>query len=826
MPAGNAPSSEVSILRDLARDASFAVRQFARARAFAAGIALSLAFGIGATATVYSWMQGMLLDPLPGVRDFDRLITARPIVTQGFGISLDEYHEWRDQARAVDGYAAASLSLFAVESGASSTSEDRRPHYGMFVSSNYFDVLGVPATHGRGFVPDDDAEGARPVAVLSDAVWRGQFGAARDIVGRTIRVNGRPVEVIGITPPHFGGHFAIAQFGIWVPIATRPHFIPSEANTWRRRDARWLDVLGRLRPGVSLGEAHAEIEAIAARQASSFAENRGRTAQATPLDIGTARLLRPLFAALWAVTILVLLLICANVANLLLTRAAARRRELGVRVSLGASRSRLVRQLLTESAILAVLGAVVGVLLAAGGDRLLAQMIPTTSLVMGVHSEVDLGFLAFVIAITAASTLVFGLAPALVATRLDVSETLRNGSGGSSVRGGALRHALVVTQFAFALAILVCTAVFLRRDRNVQAMDLGFRDGGQVLLLQTEMSLAGYETSVRWSAAIDLALERMADVPGVRRAALASFVPLGLTGYTRRPVVVPSVPHDPLAPDRVLVNAVGPGYFELMGIPLTLGRDFDALDTPERPTVVIVNRAFAEKYFDGQVPLGRQFTLAGRAVRVVGVATNGRYDYRDIDDANRPLVYTAWHQSPSAFVTIHLRTDGNPLAHAGALRQALATVDPKIPLLDPITLKQHADVPFALSRSSFRVLGVLGAVALILATMGLFSVVSYAVTLRNREIGIRLALGASAGTIVASVLRDALRLTAYGTVTGVVGALALSTLMRSLVPQLPIAEVIEYAAPALVLALCAMAAGLNPARRAASVDPVRTIRSE
>jgi predicted permease len=406
------------------------------------------------------------------------------------------------------------------------------------------------------------------------------------------------------------------------------------------------------------------------------------------------------------------------------------------------------------------------------------------------------------------------------------AETLKNGGGGGSARGGGLRSTLVVAQFALALSILVGAALFLRRDRAVHSMDLGYRGGEQVLLVQTEMSLAGYADAARWGRTIESAAERIAAQPGVRSVALGSFVPLSVVGYARRTVTIPGYLPEPGAADRILVNGVGEGYFAVLGIPLLQGRGFTGHDTPEQPGVVVVNQGFAERYYGAAAALGRRFTLGDREVTIVGVARNGRYDYRDIDNASMPLVYYAWHQAPSSFVTIHIRADGDPLALVPQVRAQILAADPAIALLPPVTLREAASVPFAVARSALTILTALGAVALLLASMGLFSVVSYGVSLRTRELGIRLALGATGSAIATLVLRGALRLVAAGTVLGIVAAMALAAALRSGMTFLPDARVVEYALPALLLGSSAIAAGLLPARRAARVDPARTLRTD
>jgi predicted permease len=814
-----------TLLDSVAQDLTFALRQFQRAPLVTAGILLSLGFGIGASATVYSWMSSIVLRPLPGVHDANRLITVRPERRNGFGISTLEYEEWRGQSRTVSGLAAIGLGLFAVDANGTASSNNGEPTYGSFVSANYFDVLGVSAARGRTFTASDDVEGAVPVAVLSHTAWQTRFNADPDIVGRVIRINGQRVTVIGIAPPRFGGSMAVARFDLWIPLSTRPILLPSERTVWRLRDWRWLDVIGRLRPGTTLTQAHLEFQEIARRQAAAFPENAGRGARAIPLDIGSANQLQPLLVALVAATVLVILLICSNIANLLLTRATARERELAMRVSLGASRHRIVRQLLTESALLAVIGGLLGIGVARLGSMSVRFLLPQTSVGLNVATQMDARFVAYVLAVTGLCVMAFGLAPALFASRVQLVETLKNASGGSSRRGSGMRDSLVVAQFVLALSVLVCTAVMLRRDRDVHSMDLGFRKGDHVLLMQTEMSLAGYGDPRLWRESIERVRDNVGQIRGVRSVALGSFAPLGLIGYFRRAVVVPGRPVDPGATDRVLVNGVDSGYFNLMGIEILEGRGFNAADMPDSPAVVVVNRAFAGQYLGAQSPLGQSFTLGGRTVTIVGVVQNGRYDYREIDNATMPMVYFPWGQSPTGLVSLHVRVDGDPAQFIRVVSTAIRETDPSIALLPPVTLLQNASVPFSIARSSLKVLSVLGTAALILASMGLFSVLSYSVSLRTREIGIRLAVGATQRRVIRLVLGGAVRLTAFGLALGIPTAIGLAGLLRSRVPVLP-SPLTEFALPVFVLISSALLAGLIPARRAALVDPSRTLRTE
>jgi len=814
--------------RTVGRDLVFAARQAKRAPFFSLGIVLSLGFGIGASATVYSWMQGFVLRPLPAVRDVGSLASVFPDRNHAFGTSLPEFREWAAQSKTASALTATSFGLFAINPKPAGDNARAVPMYGMFVAANYFDVLGVAARHGRTFTPRDDEPGAEPVAVISDHAWRIQLGGDPAAVGRTLRINNRPARIVGVAPPNFGGNLAAARFDVFVPLATRPYFVPSDADRWNRRDWRWLDVIARLNPGVTIAQADQDFKAIAARQAATFPDNAGRSNRTVPLDVGSANQLEPLFVAFSAITLLVVLLICSNVSNLLLTRAAARERELAVRLSLGAGRARIVAQLMTESLGLALAGAVLGLLMVAtmGGNGGLGQLIPAhTSVGIVAQSEMDWRFVAVLIGVTGGCVLTFGLAPALIGSRVPVLEALKNGARGTGESRSRLRTVLVVTQFAFALATLVSSALFFKRDRDVRRMDLGFNPE-HVLLVQSEISLAAHDDMSRWGKTLDDMVDRARGIPGVQAAAVASFVPLGIVGFWRNSVRVPGHATSTGPAELTRVNSVGPGYFDVMGIRIVAGRPITDEDRPGRPLAAVVNEGFARKYFGEAPAVGRTFTLDDREHVIVGVAANIRFDYRAIEDAEQPMVYFAWRQTPLPVATLHVRTQGDPMAVSAAVREVINAVDPTLPTLPAISLVDYTAVPFAISRSILEVAGTLSTVALILATMGLFSVISYGVSLRTREIGIRMALGASERSVIFMFLGNAARLIAYGTLAGIMASVVLTVSMRSALPLLPHGTLAEFLGPTVTLAASAFAAGLIPSRRAAAIDPARTLRAE
>jgi predicted permease len=808
------------------RDLVFGARQFKRSPALAVGIILSLGFGIGASGTVFSWMEGTVLRPLPAVHDVDRLITVRPELRNGFSISAPELDEWRSQMQTVTDLAGVSLDVFGIRTDIDAPSAATEPLYGMYVSTSYFQILGVRPVLGRAFVADDDSPDAPVVAVLSHAAWTRHFGGAPSVIGRTIRVNGELARIVGIAPRTFGGNLSVAALDIWIPLHGKEKLHATSASIWHTRDARWLDVVGRLRDGVTLAQADAEIRAIASRQAATFVENRGRGAHAIPLDMGEATTLMPLFVALMIVMAFVVLLICANIANLLLARSSARTREMAVRISLGASRGRLVRQLLSESAILAVLGGALGFGLALLGNRSLWLFVPSVSIPLRPQWELNARFLETVVGIAVACVVAFGLAPALVGSRFDVVIALKGGSQRGDSAKGRLRGNLVIAQFVLALSALMCSTMFLRFHRNVSSIDVGYRDGQHVLLMRANMAIAGHRDAREWQQALDRGVEKVAAVPGIESAAIATFIPLGLGGYIRQQLDIAGRNRPPGEEDRVLSSGVTPGYFELMRIPIVRGRAISKDDNLARPHVVVINEAFASRYLAGTVAVGRTIRLGGVEHTIVGMTANGHYDYRNVEDGNIPIVYYSLEQQPSPYVTLHVRTRAQPLSMVPAVRSAVLSADSTLAVFSPSTLVEESSIAFSITRSAASILSILAGAALLLASMGLFSVVSYSVALRTHEIGIRMALGATRAMVVQIFVVQTSRLMLYGAGVGLAVAGAFSLLLRSRIARLPASSLTDFAVPIILLALSALVATLVPARTAAAIDPARTLRAE
>jgi predicted permease len=808
------------------QDIRFAFRMLRKHPGITLVAALSLGLGIGANTTIFSWMEGFVLRPLPLVQAPEQLVALNTRMPGGaeWSVSYPSYAEWREEARTVDGIIATSMMQFSLRSESDGTAQ---PAWGMFVSANYFDVLGIRPLLGRTFLPAEDSiPNGAPVTVLSYGLWQRAFGGDPGIVGQQVLLNNQPFTVVGVAPRSFGGTWVGLSFDLWVPMMMQPALSPG-ASLLERRGTRWLEVFARLKPGITVAQARTELSAIQERIGEVHATDRGTGVAVKPFDQQGAQFwLRPVFVALLAVTGLVLLIACANIANLLLARAATRRREVGVRVALGASRGRLVRQLLTESVILALLGGTIGVLLALWARPWIGALIPATQ--FPVDASMYAGSLngrviVFTAVATGVAAVLFGLVPALRASRQALMPALKEG-GARGVARSRLGGGLVVAQIALTLVALVCSGLFIRSLGAMRNVDLGFRDPAHVLLVSTDLHLAGY-TQATGEPFVDRLLERVRSLPGVSAAGMASAVPLGFGGFSSN-----SVRPEGYAPRRdenmsVLFNIVTPEYFRTMRIPVVSGRDFTDTDRDGSLPVAIVNEAFAQRYWPGEDAIGKRFDGGGgRLLSIVGVVKNGKYE--KVDDPPRPYMYFPFAQWYSSNLTLHVRTTGDPNALVATLRRAFEALDPGLPFLQPRTMAEHMGASMMGQRMGALLLSILGAVALALAVVGLYGVMSYAVSQRTRELGIRLALGAGNREILRLVLRDGMRLAALGIAIGVVVAFAGGRLLASQLFGVSAADPITFSLIALILASVALAASYIPARRATKVDPMLALRSD
>jgi len=793
---------------------------------------LTLALGIGANTTVFSWMEGLILNPFPAVRDPSRLVSVKITTSAGMNgsMSYPEFAALRANARSVENLSAYQFYQFGLQDDARASSAE--PVWGVFASTDYFAALGVRPVLGRTFLPSDSVAGADPIVVLGNSLWRHRFASDPAVIGRRVRLNGHDATVVGVASPNFAGSFAGFDFDLWVPLSTYA-LLGDNADKLKTPNSWWLTVFARLKPGVSLEQARAELGVVGRQVAREYPDLGAKGATALPFEGGGARaMLRPMFTALLGVTSLVLLIVCANLGNLLIGRAAARRREIGVRAALGASRGRLTRQLFIECLVLAVPGAVLGVVIAAWGRSALGALMPATGFPLALDTPIDLRVLSFVVVLTVTAVLLFGLAPALRASRVDLAPVLKNGTPGAGLSRSRLRGALVVAQLALSLVAVVSAALFVRTLHALDRIDPGFHDGEHVLLVSTDFGFAGIRDAGVMRTTVDRLVERTAALPGVTAVAVADHVPMGLDSGDEWSVSVPG--YTPRKDESMSVGAtsITPSYFDVMRIPILRGRAIAASDPIEGSArAVVVNESFVTRFLAGREPIGASVLIgSGRQPAViVGVAHNvvrGFDNISGLSGAPDPAFYAAYAGSPVRGITLHVRTSGEPFALLPSVRRTIADVAPALPTLAPETVAEHAQGAFFLQRLGATVLGSLAGVALLLAALGLYGVTAHSVTERTHEVGVRVALGATARQVIETFLREGLRLTAFGLVIGALVALAVGQLLASQLYGVRGGDPLVLTGTALLLAVVSLIASYLPARRATRVDPIIALRAD
>ncbi len=808
-------------METLLQDLRFGLRGLRKNPGLTLIAALSLGLGIGANTTVFTWMQSLVLRPLPAVAGYDRLVGLHTRAPGGgtWSVSYPDFRDWRAQSRTMD-VAAFDFIQLGMRVGGAATERV----WGELCSDNYFDILGVAPVLGRTFLRGEE-ERAAQVAVLGYAFWQRRFSADSSVVGRSVVLNGQSFTIVGVASPRFGGPVVGLRFDMFIPITTRTALLPY-GDRWRtQRQYQTFDAIGRLRAGVTFEQARQEIDALgkAAGIAGGVARHQGVVAKRLG-DEGAASWLRPVFGALLAVTGIVLLIACANVANLLLARAASRRREVGIRLAVSASRARLVRQLLTESLALALLSGVIGVVVALWARDLMMVMLPAAPFPIGLEFRVDGVVLGFALGVTLLTALLFGLAPALQASNPELVPTLKDDIGAGHPKRARLQSTLVVVQVALSLVSLVCAGLFLRSLLNARTVDTGFRDPERVLLVSTDLTLAGVRGDSATTNLTQRLLERVRAVPGVEAAAAAEMVPLGFGGNSSSGATIDG--YEPRANENMSIHrtAVTSDYFRAMGIPIMRGRPIGAEDAGG-PLSVVVNQTFARRYWPGLDPIGRRIDQGNGWMTVVGVAKDGKY--AQLSEDPQALIYQPMGYTFAASdFTIHVRTSGDPLALAPALRRAFEATSADLPFLDVRTMAQHMQAAVFAQRIGAYMLAGFGCIALLLSGIGIYGVLSYGVTQRTREIGVRVALGAGQRSVVGLVVGRAMRLVAVGLGIGLVAALAAGQLLRTQLFGISPRDPLTFASIALVLGAVALLASWVPARRAARVDPMVALRSE
>ena len=821
----------------MTQDLRHAFRALARMPVLATVIVLSLAVGIGVNTSLFAIVDAALFRPLPVSRP-DRLVNVYTSQSDGDQYGTSSYPDYLDlkaQNAVFSDMLAYSLSLDAVSAG-----DHSRLAVGEVVSGNYFAVLGLHAQAGRLLTPDDDRPGAPRVAVISDALWIRDYASTPSLAGRTIRIHGETYDVVGVAPRGYTGAFPLLSAEVWTPMAHVADVspggiidtVPSPGGTGPldRRGYRWLFLKGRLKDDVTGEQAATNLAVVGDRLKIAYSKtNDGRRTSALPADSvrilpQADRVLVPIAIGLMVVVGLVLLTACANVASMLLARASSRQREIAIRLAIGASRGRLIQQLLTESTVLAGLGAAAGVVVATALTRAAAAMPLPIPVPLTTTIHVDGRVLFFTIVASMIAGLFAGLAPALQSTRADLVRGLKADATTAAGRRWTLRDGLVMLQVAITMILVVGAGLLTRSLLAAERLPLGF-DTGRIALVSTGMDMIGYDDA-RSRTFYDRALTAVRALPGVEAACLVTRTPMSIN-YNRNTIFPPALQQPGAKGLSIDVTTVSPEYFGVIGVPILRGRNFSSADRPDSPRVAVVNEAFGRVIFPGEDPLGRHFrqtTFDGRDVEIVGVVPD--YKVNTLGEGTTPYIHFAYSQAPGPDEAIMARTAGDPAPLVPQMRRALTTLEPNTVFIDSQTMATQVGVTLLPARFGAIAVGGVGLVAMLLAAIGLYGVIAYSVARRTRDIGIRMALGAGRGSVVGLVLRHGLTLSIGGALVGAgfafVGARALSGALYGIGALDPLTWTAAFA---LVFAVTLLANAV-PARRAALLDPTRALRAD
>ncbi len=807
------------------QDLRFGLRILRRSPGFSVLAILCLTLGIGANAAVFSWVEGILFRPYPAVAHQERLLalagTARG-ETGATALSWPDFLDLQRNCTLFDTFFVSKITGTTLSIG------DRAERtIGSIVSANYFDAIGVHPMLGRGFEAGEDAgRSAHPVAVISYQLWQGRFKGDPQIVGKTQRLNGVVHTIVGVAPEGFYGTFVGWGMQFWVPASMEDIF---EAGGYKLEDraARWVEAYVRLKPGVTREQGQAEISAAAKRLENDYPDtNRGRSVQLWPLwrtPFNNAGTMLPTLEIMLGVVFFVLLIASANVGNLLLVRSFARRHEMTVRLAIGAGRGRLLRQLLTEGVILSAFGAVGGLLVAYWCRHALVLLFPARAgVAMHLPGEIDWRVLAVSAGVCLIATLVVGLVPALQSGKIDLAAALKADSAGVvGIRGRAwVRSGLVVVQVSLSFILLVGAGLLLQSLLKIRTSSPGFSTHG-VIHTSVDLVSAGYDPQ-RARNFQDELLERVKGLPGVESATFARLMPLDYGTYSSSPIAVDGYVAPPEELPTVEYNEVGEEYLATMGIPLVAGREFTRADDEGSALVAVVNETMAGQYWRGKNPIGERVQVKGRWMQVVGVAKDSKYE--SVREAAKPFFYVPWRQNLSVGPGLYVRTPLSPETMAVGLAREVHALDGNLAPYEAITLQEQVDRSTAPQKVAVTLVGVLGGLALLLAAIGLYGVMSYAVSQSSRELGLRMALGAEASNLWRLVMSRGLALTAGGVLLGAVAALALTRLLGNYLFKVSPRDPLAFGAAFAVMTIAALAASFLPAWRATRTDPARVLR--
>lgn len=805
----------------LLHDVRFGLRQLRKSPAFTIAAVLTLALGVGANVTVFTWLNALMFNPLPGV-EASSLVTVRWKSPEGNSTSFSwpDYLDYRQRSTSVESLTVGRMAAFSLGEG----SEAARI-WGMLTAANYFHTMGVHAELGRTFTAEEDqGAGAHPVVVLSHGLWQSRFGSDPGIVGRQIQLNKQAFTVIGVAQAPFQGSTLGLRLQMWVP-AVMQQAILSGSGTLDSRGSHWLEGWARLKPGVDRRKVEAELSGISAQLSREFSQSeRYPRAITTPVwREGGGQLLAPIMILLMGVVGVVLLIVCANISNLLLGRAAGRRREIAVRLALGVGRARLIRQLMTESALLAVFGCAAALAVIPLTQGLLQRFIPSTDLPVSLALQADSTVALFAFGLSIFATLLFGLLPALRASRPDMIDALKDDGGGAlGQRKSWLRNSLVVAQVSLSLTLLIAAGLLLKSLSRAQNADPGF-DPRNVLVAGVDFLPNGYDAA-RGRIALGQMTEKIAALPGVAAVSTIRRVPLGIGGTSSTSFEAEGYV---AAKDEELMtytHVIGPDYFHTMNTQLVAGREFTPADTTTSEKVVVVNGTFASRFFSKTGAVGRHVQTNRESWRVVGVAKDSKF--QSLNEPSTPAVYFPVSQFFASETNFLVRANGDPAGLSRSVEEAIHGVDGALPVYGVRTLQDSIGVAYVGQRVGGSLLGFFGALALCLAAVGIYGVLAYGVSQRSREIGIRMALGANRGDVFRLILGQGFYLALAGLAIGLGLALATTRLMTTLLFGVSPTDLPTIAGVSALLLAVVTAASYFPARRATRIDPITAIRYE
>ena len=816
-------------METLIQDIRYGIRQLRKSPGFAAVAILTIAVGIGASTTIFSWIRSVLLNPLPGTGAPGQVVALEMVTPSGewTPTSYLDFRDFRDHSKLLE-----SMTVTCPMDLAVGNEREVQRTWGELVSGNYFDVLRVQPELGRFFskAESGDEQNAHAVVIISDSLWKNRYHSDPSVVGTTVRINRFPYTIIGVAPENFHGSMPGLSFEMWSPATMFGQL--SSTGDWMLRDrkTRMFRVLARLAPGVGIEQARSEVQSFAKELAQADADtNEGMSATLLPVwksHYGIQEsLLAPLSILMGACGV-VLLIVCANVANLLLARTVTRHKELSIRLALGAPRSRLLRQILTESLLIAGAGALVGLVVSQWLGGSLRWLVPATALPDMLRPPVDLGVVFFAAVLAFAVAAIAGIAPAIHFARSDVNDALKEGgrTGGSGAHSHRVRGLLVSCEVALAVVALIGAGLFVKSFQLARAIQPGF-DPRHVAVAQMNLSAAGYDAGQADSFRLRLqeALERQ---PGVTAVSYADYIPLSISAGSWEDLQIEGYVPGPNENMKIYRNLVSPGYFDLLKIPMLEGRDFNLRDDDTNQPVMIVTQAFVRRFLPHQEPVGQKIQGWGKWFTIIGVVEDSKI-YRLTENPS-PYFYVPIRQvyRPEMGLKFYVRTSAPVDDAVAALRREAQAIDPTVPVSGAMPLEEYIAASLFPQKIAASLLGTLSSIALLLAAIGLYGVMAYSVAQRTNEIGIRVALGAQPFDVLRMILREGLTLALPGLVVGALLAVALARVVSASLVEVSPGDPAIYVAAAVFTVFITLFAAAGPARRAAKVDPMVALRYE